>query len=115
MPASEFRSAIQGDKSAILHITLALVRCVDRVNSPQLLYYFDMSTHCSECARHWSAYYAATVEETLAQEKLAAAKLRKINAKLIAALSARVKTLSLIVALSSQQVSVHRATHQQPF
>jgi hypothetical protein len=55
-----------------------------------------MSTHCSECARHWSAYYAATVEETLAQEKLAAAKLRKINAKLIAALSARVKTLSLV-------------------
>jgi hypothetical protein len=38
-----------------------------------------MLTGCAEYAKLWSAYHAATIEETNVQEKLAAAKLKSIN------------------------------------
>jgi hypothetical protein len=37
-----------------------------------------------------------------------------VNPELIAALSAQVKTLSLIVAAESRQVAAHRKTHGTP-
>jgi hypothetical protein len=74
-----------------------------------------MLTGCAECAELWSAYHAATIEENYFQEKLAAAKLKSINPELIVALSAQVKTLSLIIAAESRQVAAHRATHMWGF
>jgi hypothetical protein len=73
-----------------------------------------MLTGCAECGKLWNGYHTATIEETHFRGKLAAAKLKGVNPELIAALSAQVKTLSLIVAAESRQVAAHRATHRTP-